>query len=163
MWIFLAFLLVPLIEIGLFSQVGGLIGLWPTLGLVLLTAIVGTTLVRTQGARAMADLRRAMNELGDPTAPLAHGAMILFAGALLLTPGFFTDTMGILLLIPQVRLAVMRHLATRVKVSGFTMGSAPGRPPPPREPHRPDIIDAEYHELDDDTPPRRGPSGWTRH
>ena len=60
MWIFLAFLAVPLIEIGLFIQVGGLIGLWPTLAIVVLTAVIGTALVRSQGARAMNDLRRAM-------------------------------------------------------------------------------------------------------
>ncbi len=52
----------------------------------------------------MQDLRRSLNELRDPTEPLAHGAMILFAGALLLTPGFFTDAVGLLLLIPPVRL-----------------------------------------------------------
>ena len=161
MWIFLAFLLVPLIEIALFIQVGGLIGLWPTLGLVLLTPVAGTALVRSQSAQAMAELRRAMAELGDPTAPLAHGAMILLAGALLLTPGFFTDTVGIALLIPRVRAAVLRHLAARVQVARFEMGPGPGQPR--RDPHRPDIIDGEFHELDENAPPRRGPSGWTRH
>lgn len=164
MWIFLAFLAVPLIEIALFIQVGGLIGLWPTLGLVVLTAIFGTTLVRSQGAQALADLRRAMAELGDPTAPLAHGAMILFAGAMLLTPGFFTDTLGIALLIPRVRLAVMRHLASRVTVASFQMGGV--RRDAHRPAHSPDVIDADFQELDPDASarpmPGRGPSGWTR-
>ncbi|TNE93282.1 MAG: FxsA family protein, partial [Rhodobacteraceae bacterium] len=103
MWIFLAFVAVPLIEIGLFIQVGGLIGLWPTLGIVLLTAIVGTSLVRREGARALDDLRSSLNELRDPSRPLAHGAMILVAGVLLLTPGFFTDAVGLSLLVPPVR------------------------------------------------------------
>lgn len=167
MWIFLAFLAVPLIEIALFIQVGGLIGLWPTLGLVVLTAIVGTTLVRSQGTQALADLRRAMAELGDPTAPLAHGAMILFAGAMLLTPGFFTDTVGIALLIPRVRVAVMRYLASHITVASFQMGGpGPARRDPNRPAHSPEVIDADFQELDPDGPPRpmpgRGPSGWTR-
>lgn len=157
MLIFAAFVAVPLIEIGLFIQVGGLIGLWPTLGLVLLTALIGTTLVRAQGARALADLRGAMTDLRDPTAPLAHGALILFAGALLLTPGFFTDSMGILLLIPQVRAAVMRWLAKRMQVASFTMGPGPARP------HEPNVIDGDFYEIEPENRPKQGPSGWTRH
>lgn len=167
MWIFLAFLAVPLIEIGLFIQVGGLIGLWPTLAIVVATAIAGTALVRSQGARALEDLRRAMAELGDPTAPLAHGAMILFAGALLLTPGFFTDSCGLLLLIPRVRVALMRYLAGRVTIARFAMG---GVPPRGADPFRrgpdvagPGVIDGDFHEIGPQDPPRPGPSGWTRH
>jgi UPF0716 protein FxsA len=158
MWLLIAFIAVPLIEIGLFIKVGGLIGLWPTLAIVLLTAIAGTWLVRRQGALALAELRGSLNELRDPTEPIAHGALILFAGALLLTPGFFTDTMGILLLIPPVRSAVLRYLASRVRVERFSVGGMPPR----REPWRPDVIDGEYHEVGPDDRPR-GASGWTRH
>ncbi|MEZ5684442.1 MAG: FxsA family protein [Paracoccaceae bacterium] len=166
MWLFLAFALVPLIEIGLFIQVGGLIGLWPTLGLVLLTAAVGMALMRSQGAQAMQDLRRSLEEMNDPGRPLAHGALILFAGALLLTPGFFTDTLGIALLIPQFREMLLRHVAKRVKVQGFSMGGARGGfadwsdPPQPGR-RDPDVIDAE--EIDDLPPHPPGNSGWTRH
>lgn len=158
MWLLLAFIAIPLIEIGLFIKVGGIIGLWPTLGIVLLTAIAGSWLVRKQGSRALAELRGSLNELRDPTEPIAHGALILLAGALLLTPGFFTDSMGILLLIPAVRSAVLRHLASRVRVERFSVGGMPPR----REPWRPDVIDGEFHEVGPDAPPRR-PSGWTRH
>ena len=101
--LFLLFLAVPLIEIALFIQVGGWIGLWPTLLIVVLTAIAGTYLVRSQGGQAMNQMRRSFDELRDPTEPLAHGAMILFSGALLLTPGFFTDAVGFALLVPPVR------------------------------------------------------------
>ncbi|MEO1285405.1 MAG: FxsA family protein, partial [Pseudomonadota bacterium] len=82
MWLFLTFLAVPLIEIALFIQVGGFIGLWPTLGIVVLTAVLGTWLVRSQGAMALGQLRGSFSRLDDPTEPLAHGAMILVAGAL---------------------------------------------------------------------------------
>lgn len=159
MWIFLAFLAVPLIEIGLFIQVGGLIGLWPTLAIVVLTALVGTALVRSQGARALNDLRQSFAGLGDPTKPLAHGAMILFAGALLLTPGFFTDACGLLLLVPNVREALLRQLASRIKVQSFSYGTA-------QESNRrsgPEVIDGEFLEIDPENPPPRGPSGWSRH
>ena len=116
--LFLAFLLVPVIEIGLFIQVGGLIGLWPTLAIVVITAMVGTWLVKSQGRMALQKLTGAFNDLQDPSEPLAEGAMILFAGALLLTPGFFTDAVGFALLMPPVLPVLM----------------LPVRPPPPGDP-----------------------------
>lgn len=173
--LFLAFLLVPIIEIALFIQVGGLIGLWPTLLIVVLTAVLGTYLVRSQGALALGQLRGSFERLSDPTEPLAHGAMILFAGALLLTPGFFTDACGFLFLMPGVRARVIAGLRQRVKMSGFQMGAGQfggqfgARPHGPRGPsERPhaqgqntpgDIIDGDYSEV---TPrqPHSGPSGW---
>jgi UPF0716 protein FxsA len=156
MWLFLAFLLVPLIEIALFIQVGGLIGLWPTLAIVVLTAVAGTILVRSQGAQALSRLRSSFETLNDPTEPLAHGAMILFSGALLLTPGFFTDAVGFALLIPGVRNAVLRELKKRVTVH------AVGPQSPFRGPgHAEDVIDATYTVEEDDRRPR-GPSGWTQ-
>jgi UPF0716 protein FxsA len=160
MWLFLAFLLVPLIEIALFIQVGGWIGLWPTLLIVVLTAIAGTLLVRSQGALAMARLRDSFDTLRDPTEPLAHGAMILFSGALLLTPGFFTDAVGFALLVPGVRNLVLREVRKRVKVQSMSMGNAPFRNG--GGPHE-DVIDATYTVDEDERPSRRGPSGWTRH
>lgn len=154
MYLFLAFLLVPLIEIGLFIQVGGLIGLWPTLGIVVATAVLGTWLVRAQGRLAMGQLRNSFSRLDDPTEPLAHGAMILVSGALLLTPGFFTDAVGFALLMPPVRMAVFRYLRGKVRVAQFEMGGQPRS-------HGPgDVVDGEYSDV---TPPPgqgTGPSGW---
>ncbi len=159
MWLFVIFVAIPLIEIGLFVQVGGLIGLWPTLGIVLVTAVVGTQLVRREGAREMANLRRAMNDLSDPAAPLAHGAMILLAGALLVTPGFFTDTLGILLLIRPVREAVMRYLRSRINVASFTYGANTARPRA-----EDDVIDLTAKDVTQRDPrATHEPSGWTRH
>jgi UPF0716 protein FxsA len=155
MWLLLIFLAVPLIEIALFIQVGGLIGLWPTLGIVILTAIAGSWLVRSQGLSELNRLRSSFSDLRDPTEPLAHGAMILLAGALLLTPGFFTDAVGIALLIPAVRRAVLKYVRARIKIQTFEYGT------PPRETGP--VIDGEYEEV---SPPRRAthePSGWTRH
>ncbi|ETX28713.1 FxsA family protein [Roseivivax isoporae] len=172
MWLFVAFLAVPLIEIALFIQVGGLIGLWPTLGIVILTALVGTWLVRSEGAGAMNDIRRSFNELRDPSEPLAHGAMILIAGALLLTPGFFTDAVGFALLMPPVRQAVMRYARKHVRTRQFHVhtGAGPRGPgpqgPTPRPRRDDDVIEGDYTDV---TPTKRPThpgttgSGWTKH
>jgi len=155
MWLLIAFIAVPLIEIALFIQVGGAIGLWPTLLIVVITAILGTFLVRQQGALAMGQLREKMSELRDPTEALAHGAMILFSGALLLTPGFFTDIVGFALLIPAVRTAAFKAIRARVNIQSF--GPGPGQ-----HPQRDDIIDGEFEEVEPEPRKTQGPSGWTK-
>ncbi len=159
MWLLIAFIAVPLIEIALFIQVSGAIGLFPTLAVVLITAVLGTFLVRTQGAMALGQLRGSFSEMRDPTEPLVHGAMILFAGALLLTPGFFTDAVGFSLLVPAVRKAAYQAIRARVNVHSF------GTPGPGPQRHDPvnDVIDVEFHEIDENDPKPRGPSGWTKH
>ncbi len=166
MWLFALFLAIPLIEIALFIQVGGWIGLFPTLAIVVITAILGTWLVRHQGLMAIAGLQKSFRELADPTEPLAHGAMILIAGALLLTPGFFTDAVGFLFLIPGVRMAVMRYVRARVNVATMTYGDGPG--PQNTASDDPNVtIDGEFEDVTSDAPPRKPthnpPSGWTRH
>lgn len=160
MWLLVLFVAIPLIEIGLFIQVGGLIGLWPTLAIVVITAVLGTSLMRAQGAVAMGRIRNSFREMRDPAEPLAHGAMILLSGALLLTPGFFTDAMGLLLLIPQVRTAAFHWLRGRVQMRGFTVQSGPRG----RRGGRSDVIEGEFEEVEEQ-PKDRGdsPSGWTRH
>ena len=102
-WLFLAFLIIPVIEISLFYVVGSQIGIWPTLTIVLVTAIVGSYLVTRQGRQTWIRIRREISAGRSPTPHLAHGAMILVAGTLLLTPGFLTDAVGLLLMVPQFR------------------------------------------------------------
>ncbi|WP_022703721.1 FxsA family protein [Pseudorhodobacter ferrugineus] len=164
MWLLLAFIAVPLIEIGLFIKIGGWLTLWPTLAIVLATGIIGTFLVRKQGLKVLGELRNSMAQMRDPLSPLAHGAMILFAGALLLTPGFFTDAVGFLLLVPPIRQAIITFAASRVQVASFAAGSQ--RETRPR--HNDDsVIDGEYSDLTDAPDPQKGinkrPSGWTEH
>lgn len=176
MWLFALFIAVPLIEIGLFIQVGGAIGLWPTLLVVVLTAVIGTQLMRAQGAHAMAQLRNSFGQMQDPTEPLAHGAMILFSGALLLTPGFFTDAVGFALLVPAFRKAMFNYLRTRVKVQSFSMGQGASHGMhgqnmggSPRHPQHgdDDVIDGDFTDVSPDKRPthevEKGPSGWTKH
>lgn len=163
MWLFFAFLAIPLIEIALFIQIGGAIGLGWTLLTVVVTAILGTILVRNQGALALGQLRSSFNEMQDPTEPLAHGAMILFSGALLLTPGFFTDGVGFLLLIPAVRTAAFRAMKARVNVQTFSTGPGPQRPREQASARHGDVIDGEYSEVKSDGDQGKKPSGWTDH
>ncbi|MDJ1009444.1 MAG: FxsA family protein [Paracoccaceae bacterium] len=155
MWLFLLFLAVPLIEIALFIQIGGWIGLWPTLAIVVLTAVAGTALVRSQGLQVLNEVRGSFDRLSDPTEPLAHGAMVLFSGALLLTPGFFTDAVGFALLFPPVRSAVYRYVRARVRVETVTYGERRAHPGSSGQ-----TIDGTYEEVSPS--PRQGPSGWTR-
>ena len=159
MWLLFAFIAVPLLELALFIQVGGIIGLWPTLLIVLLTAIAGSYLVRNQGLREISNLQRSFSELQDPTEPLAHGAMILFAGALLLTPGFFTDVVGMSLLVPGIRQAAFRWAKSKVKVQQFEMGQRPTQQPRQTGDR---VIDGDFEDVTPQKNRPQGPSEWTR-
>ena len=157
MWLFIAFLAVPMIEIALFIQVGGVIGIWWTLLIVLATAVAGSYLVRAQGLRELGNLQRSFSQMQDPTEPLANGAMILFAGALLLTPGFFTDACGLALLVPAIRHRAYLWLRSRIKIrTATTRGPAPQHPGDR-------VIDAEFEDITADKKPTHRPSGWTQH
>jgi UPF0716 protein FxsA len=162
MWLFLLFVTIPIVEIALFIQVGGWLGLWPTLAIVVLTAVLGTFLVRAQGLMAMSQIRSNLQEFQDPTESLAHGAMILASGLLLLTPGFFTDAVGFALLVPPIRLALFHWLRSKVKVQSFVQADLRREARPAGDT---DVIDGEYSELDDTSPrtTHSPPSGWTRH
>lgn len=162
MWLFFAFLAVPLIEIGLFIQVGGAIGLWPTLAIVVITAILGTTLVRSQGLMAIQNLQKSFSELQDPTNALAHGALILISGALLLTPGFFTDALGFSFLIQPIRNWIINSMRNRINVQSFTMGG-PSSPASGRGFDGADIIDGDFEELKPANNPNQATDGLTKH
>ena len=143
--VFLLLLLVPLVEVALFILLGGILGLWPTLGLAVATALAGAALIRHQG---FAILARAQAELASRRLPVAElfDALCLFlAGALLLTPGFATDFAGALLLVPGLR-ATLRALLLRLVVpgrAGAAAGQADGAP----------VIEGEYRDISAEPPP----------
>lgn len=114
-WLFAGFVIVPVVEIVLFYYVGSAIGIWPTLALVVLTAFVGSWLVSRQGRATWVEFQRQIAAGEPPTRTIVHGAMILVAGALLLTPGFLTDVVGLLLLVPGVREALRRWGTNRIR------------------------------------------------
>ncbi|HDS16097.1 MAG TPA: FxsA family protein [Proteobacteria bacterium] len=101
--LFLAFTLVPALEIFLFLKLGGAIGLFNTLLIVLLTGIIGAGLARWQGAETMLRIRRSLQKGVTPAEEMIDAALIFVAGMVLLTPGFLTDFAGILLLWPPSR------------------------------------------------------------
>ncbi len=112
----LIFILTPLIEIGLFIQLGGWIGLWPTLACVALTAVAGVYLLRWQGISTLLRARTRLDNLELPAEEMMEGMLLAFAGALLVTPGFFTDGVGFLLLVPALRRRILvRWILPRVQ------------------------------------------------
>ena len=115
----LVFIGIPLIEIALFVVVGERIGLLWTIVIVIATAIAGTSLLRMQGAGALANARSAMDTGRLPVESVADGIFLLIAGILLLTPGFLTDFIGFLLFIPGLRHTVGRAIWQRMNASGM--------------------------------------------
>ncbi len=109
------FILVPVAEIYLFATLGKEIG-WPvTIGIILVTALIGASLAKSQGRMAMAKFQGAMGEGRMPAKEGVEGVLVLLAGVVLLTPGFLTDAIGFSLLIPKVRSVVAGYLGERLK------------------------------------------------
>lgn len=116
MWIVLGLLALPLVEIGLFVTLGAKLGLWLTLGWVVLTGVLGVLLLKSLALAGGETLRRGFQEgLQDPLSPLAHRALVGVAAVLLILPGFFTDALGLVLLLPPVRALIIRGLAGRMR------------------------------------------------
>jgi UPF0716 protein FxsA len=128
----LAFIVVPLVELAIIIQVGQAIGLLWTIALLVVDSVVGAWLVRREGTRAWSRFRAALDRGRVPTDEVLEGALVLFGGALMLTPGFASDALGLLLMIPPARrvIAAMlkRRLGARFSVSTMSVGgSAPRR------------------------------------
>jgi UPF0716 protein FxsA len=111
--LFVAFVVVPLVEIYVLIQVGQVIGPWWTILLLVLDSLLGSWLIKREGGRAWQGLRTALQTGRMPARELADGALILVGGTLMLSPGFVTDAFGILLILPFTR-PVARRLLTRV-------------------------------------------------
>jgi UPF0716 protein FxsA len=137
-------IVIPLIEIAVIIQVGDWLGIVNTIGLLILVSVVGAWLVKRQGLGVLRRIRLQQQAGQVPGAAVFDGALIVVAGALLLFPGFVTDALGLLLLLPPVRAGVRaflrRRFARRVQVVRSVRTatwSDPGRPPyPPPEPPR---------------------------
>ncbi|PLX97603.1 MAG: membrane protein FxsA [Desulfuromonas sp.] len=115
------FITVPIVEIYVLLQAGEIIGLAPTIALILLTGIAGAYLARTQGTQTIQKIQIALNRGEMPTEELIDGAMILAGGLTLLTPGFCTDLMGFCLLVPTTRSIIkgwVRHWLARMASQG---------------------------------------------
>lgn len=158
-----AFIGVPILEIAVFIQVGDIIGLGATLVLVVLTAIAGTLLLRAQGLSTLGRARASLDRGEVPVREVFDGACLLVGGALLLTPGFVTDTLGFLLLLPPFRGLVLERLKRSGHLHVYTAGTGAGPAGPgpagpdqgrPTGGGRGPVIDGEFEEVGPARPTR---------
>jgi UPF0716 protein FxsA len=146
----------PIVEMYLLIEVAGYIDALPTIGLVMLTAVIGVALLKRQGLQTLTRGTQKMNRGQMPVQEVAEGLLLAVAGALLITPGFVTDGIGFFILFPPTRLVVAQLLLSRVQVQGFQGGfqgsgqhddgSASGTP----ESQQPtQTLEGEYQRKDD--------------
>ncbi len=168
-WVFLALLIVPIVEIAAIIAVGRVIGGWPTLLLLVLESLLGAWIVKREGAKTWAALQDALRSGRMPSRQLSDAALVLIGGTLLLTPGFVTDVVGFFFILPLTRpvtRAWLENLVARRLLGPMGEWPAPGPPPgaagapgspasgPPR-PGRPDVVPGEVVEgtvVDPDRP-----------
>ncbi|WP_020683137.1 FxsA family protein [Marinobacterium rhizophilum] len=159
-FLFLLFIVIPIIEISLLINVGQAIGAWYTVGLVLLSAFIGVNMLRHQGLSTLARAQQRLDAGEIPAGEMVEGIVLAVGGALLITPGFVTDVIGFCCLVPYTR-----QLLAKALVSRFTIVAAshrrttfvdpdfqPGpsaRRPDPRVDGKGDTIDGEYRREDD--------------
>ncbi|KRE63182.1 hypothetical protein ASG78_07635, partial [Nostocoides sp. Soil756] len=137
-WVFVALLVVPLLEVLVIIAVGRAIGGWPTFLLLLLESLLGAWIVRREGARTWSALRDALRSGRMPSRQLADAALVLVGGTLLLAPGFVTDAVGLFLILPATRpltrrwleaLVARRLLGSFGRWPGGGTGAGPDGPP----------------------------------
>lgn len=157
----IAFITVPIVEIAVFIQVGERIGLWPTIAIVILTAIMGTAMLRQQGLSVLFRIQENLAANRIPVQELFDGVCLVIAGALLLTPGFVTDSIGFLLFIAPLRRRLAAEIGKRF-VASANVRYAPGHQSSGAH-HEPEgrgpIIDGDYQDItrNDDPSDPAGP------
>ncbi|HVF79836.1 MAG TPA: FxsA family protein [Solirubrobacteraceae bacterium] len=160
----LVFIVVPIVELYVLIQIGQAIGILPTIALLIVDSILGAVLMRSQGRAAWMRLHRALAEGRVPGREVIDGALVIFGGALLLTPGFLSDILGLILLLPPTRALVRRVLVARYGgrlVASATTGASsrlgriftfePGGAGRPPRSYDDDVVDSTAH----DVPPSR--------
>jgi UPF0716 protein FxsA len=162
--LFLIFLAIPIVEIYLLIKVGGIIGAPLTIFLVVFTAVVGAWLLRLQGFATIRRIQQTLSQGGLPAGEMLEGAVLLIAGALLLTPGFFTDTIGFICLVPAFRHAMVLYAMRRfltsksetpnefhVHVHGHNTPHSHRDSRRPSHSHQKHTLEGEYTREDDET------------
>ncbi|MCL1113810.1 FxsA family protein [Shewanella basaltis] len=130
----LIFVLIPVVELNVLIEVASAIGSWTTVGLVLFTAVVGVSLVRSQGLSTLMTVQQKLARGEAPGQEIVEGMMLAAAGVLLLIPGFVTDFIGLILLTPFTRAPIAKFLYKRMQLrmvthGGFKAGFGPGQGP----------------------------------
>ena len=160
---FLIFIAVPLAELALLIKIGDMIGVLPTVALVIVTAVIGVSLLRIQGLTVLQNARVSIDAGRPPIESVVDGVLLLIAGAVLLTPGLITDAIGFLLLIPAIRRSIGEFAFAKlinvgsINVSGFPPQGDAGRHGTPggnpKQPGRRDAgktIEGEFSHVDDE-------------
>ncbi|WP_455222604.1 FxsA family protein [Kaarinaea lacus] len=145
------FFIIPIIEIYLLIEIGSIIGSFATIFAVVFTAVLGAWLLRIQGFSTLRRLQQTAAQGGIPAIEMLEGAMLLIAGALLLTPGFFTDALGFLCLVPPIRRTIAVWFFQRIfrfPGGGSSQGGSHQSQSKPHHHHRPDVIEGEYRRDD---------------
>ena len=139
----LAFIIIPVLEIYLLIKVGSMIGGLTTIALIILTAIIGTRLLRSQGIATLQKAQTSIQQGEMPTEALLEGIFIIVGGALLLTPGFFTDAVGFICLIPILRQYLVSWLRKRIQTKTSTFSQSANQ-----SPKSPFTIEGDYRRDD---------------
>jgi UPF0716 protein FxsA len=145
------FIVVPIAELYVIIQVGEAIGLWPTLALLLADALLGSFLLKHQGRGAWRRFNEALAQRRFPGKEVVDGLLIVVGGTLLLAPGFLTDIVGLLLLIPPTR-AIVRGLLRRFTIGRFMVVGMPGGGGPPRGPGGAPTRDYDFDATAEEVP-----------
>jgi UPF0716 protein FxsA len=143
-FVMLAFLVLPLLEIVVLIQVGQAIGVWSTLGLLVLAAVAGMMVIRQQGVSMVGRMFDAMSEGRLAVGSIVDSYARIAAGCLLIVPGFITDALGLALLVPPLRALMLRAM-----LPGLA-GRRRAKAPAGEQPARPIVIEGTYKRLDDD-------------
>ncbi|SEL18734.1 UPF0716 protein FxsA [Colwellia chukchiensis] len=158
--LFVFFIIIPIIEISVLLQVGSVLGLWPTIAIVIFTAWLGAKYVRQQGLATLNSVQSKMAQGQMPSDEIVTGLMLLVAGVLLVTPGFVTDIFGLSLLVPAVRSTIVSsvkpHMASNASATSFHFQQHNDFSSPPPEsyqdniqpPHKGTTLDGEYERKD---------------
>ncbi|MDX6625570.1 MAG: protein FxsA [Solirubrobacterales bacterium] len=151
LFLIVLFIVVPIAELYVIIQVGEAIGLWPTLALLLADALLGSFLLKHQGRGAWRRFNEALAQRRFPGKEVVDGLLIVVGGTLLLAPGFLTDIVGLLLLIPPSR-AVVRGLLRRFTVGRFMVVGMPGGGAPTRGPSGDPARDYDFDATAEEVP-----------
>ena len=162
----IAFIATPIIEIVIFIDVGERFGLWPTISAVILTAIIGTVLLRWQGFMTWQRAAKSLQSGIFPVNEVFTGLCLIVAGVLLLTPGFLTDAIGFALFVPKLQRLIALFIKRAIERGGGPKVWVNGQPMGPRDP----VIDGEHKTQERSAPldlePRSGPpnpnSPWNK-
>ncbi|WP_345842087.1 FxsA family protein [Shewanella algae] len=150
---FIIFVLIPVVELSVLIRVGEVLGSWNTVALVILTAVVGVSLVRSQGLSTLMSVQKKLAAGEAPGQEIVEGMMLAMAGILLLIPGFVTDLIGLILLTPITRAPLARYFYQRMQlkvVAGaqFRAGTNPFEPPHQRS-QGGDVFEGEFERKAD--------------